>query len=88
MAEAQTLKRGRSTANLLFRTCNDGDLVESMIGHGIQVMFDKQFWLHTTGKASDGRPLICPYKGTILDMSLRHDWFYYTSTKCAIPDDI
>jgi hypothetical protein len=18
----------------------------------------------------------------------RHDWFYYTSTKCAIPDDI
>jgi hypothetical protein len=21
-------------------------------------------------------------------MSGRHDWFYYTSTKCAIPDDM
>jgi hypothetical protein len=29
--------------HLLFRTCNDGDLVEPMIGHGIQVMLDKQF---------------------------------------------
>jgi hypothetical protein len=29
---------------------------------------------------------------TILDVCEetigRHDWFYYTSTKCAIPDDI
>ena len=21
-------------------------------------------------------------------LSIRHDWFYYTSTKCAIPDDM
>jgi hypothetical protein len=37
--------------HLLFRTCNDGDLVEPMISHGIQVMFDKRFWLHSTCKA-------------------------------------
>jgi hypothetical protein len=70
---------GRSTdpeawakhGHLLFRTCNDGDLVEPMIGHSIQVMFDNQFWLHTTGKASDGRPLVGSYKGTILAVSLK-----------------
>ncbi len=26
--------------HLLFRTCNNGDLVEPMIGHGVQVIFD------------------------------------------------
>jgi hypothetical protein len=56
--------------HLLFCTCNDGDLVEPMIGHGVQVIFDNQFWLHTTGKASNGRPLVGSYKGTILHMSL------------------
>ncbi len=57
--------------HLLFRTCNNGGLVEPMISHCIQVKFDKQFWLHSTCKASDGRPLIGPYKGTILDVVLK-----------------
>jgi hypothetical protein len=57
--------------HLLFRTCNDGDLVEPMISYGIQVMLDKQFWLYSTCKASNGRPLIGPYKGTILDVVLK-----------------
>jgi hypothetical protein len=59
--------------HLLFRTCNDGDLVEPMIGYGIQVMLNKRFWQFSTCRASDGRPLIGPYKATILDVVLKEN---------------
>jgi hypothetical protein len=37
---------------LLFLSCNDGDLVEWMIGHEISVIFKKRFWTGSSGNTT------------------------------------
>jgi hypothetical protein len=48
----------------------------------------KEFRVH-------GKRVLCHGMGAAMSRSvavacaaLRHDWFYHTSTKCAIPDDM
>jgi hypothetical protein len=47
--------------------------VEPMIRHSVKALFNKQFWLNSTGKSElfqQCRRLLGPYTGTIMDISL------------------